>query len=1083
MSAFLGNLFFLSLCMSVLCALVMLFFRLFGKRFSSKGRYLVWILIVLRLALPFRTPFLPPLVRLTLPERAVPVQEMTTAGTISAVHPETVPDESTQRSSAQPKHLIPQTGHPETGSETETGSPEASVPITDTEKETAVPDVSVPASAAAEPAENYERPAQPLSGTETGIGDTRLVKVLFYIWLAGASAVLLLYLVPYLLFCGKLHGVPADTEDGSSSVCAEARRAAGIRNGRRIPVRYSRIVRTPMVLGVIFPRVYLPDCGEGAEAFRAAVRMREVLQHEYLHIRRGDLLVKRLCLLARTLHWFNPLVSLAAAQCDAEAECSCDEAVLAGADGSIRERYARAMLDIARGKLLSPGTEKANRAEILTTQYSPKVRTVQRRIEHILDTGKKRNGVVPVILCLCFCLLAGSAFSYGSAEAAPVSDGPVPAELTYEEVPADIPVVFSAYVPETDADVPPDATALMETWRLSDRLVCEAHRAPLSGMWFTKIIDTESGETVFAENGMLLKTVLTFHGEPLWQLTEYPVDPSVNILVTLRDEKPFLCDLTAAVRERMPENADSVLLRLWDSPSDGTEAQAAPYLAVRTRNGSFGEEKVTVQRLVFRDSGFCYTGSPETRSLPLGFAAKAAPVPAEILSDERIAYRPEDLSVVPRSQPESDGLLHGFSLHTPFGEDIPFGGHALPGTEPEIYCPIANGVPYYAVVLITDADAGVRRTELHLFDEFLTEISYPMPADVLKEHVSFFSGERNAYITVDGHTDTFPDPGAASGGLYCGAYETWEADGNTLTYRTRCQAGQTCLCGTLSVEYTWQKGTLVPTEVRYRAEDGFAVETGASAEDEEVLPTAPSPYPDRTGIPIFRILSVLQEETVKEPPAPYNDFSHTAESWYVHAGGHDYLLPGTESACTASDGGYFADRENSVLRYTAEDGQLRTIFAAGDDVMFFDMFTEIDGQIYFAAFGSQPYQNRCTQDMGTLYCYDPETDSVSAVSGFETLVRADGILAGVRRYLDENGLRRAELFYAASGTGGAVPVPQNGFSFYDFGGNVTIDEDGCIRFLASEGTLPAGGIPAAPPVYDGSFRLDPKTGAVIRAPF
>ena len=56
----------------------------------------------------------------------------------------------------------------------------------------------------------------------------------------------------------------------------------------------------PFTLGILRPRVYLPDDLQGTAR-------RAVLLHEQTHIRRRDPLVKPLFYAVVCLHWFNPL--------------------------------------------------------------------------------------------------------------------------------------------------------------------------------------------------------------------------------------------------------------------------------------------------------------------------------------------------------------------------------------------------------------------------------------------------------------------------------------------------------------------------------------------------------------------------------------------------------------------------------------------------------------------------------------------------------------------------------------------------------------------------------------------------------
>ena len=62
-------------------------------------------------------------------------------------------------------------------------------------------------------------------------------------------------------------------------------------------------IDTAFVMGVLFPRIYMPSGIPGRERTF-------ILAHERCHIRRGDHITKLLAYLALCIHWFNPLVWL-----------------------------------------------------------------------------------------------------------------------------------------------------------------------------------------------------------------------------------------------------------------------------------------------------------------------------------------------------------------------------------------------------------------------------------------------------------------------------------------------------------------------------------------------------------------------------------------------------------------------------------------------------------------------------------------------------------------------------------------------------------------------------------------------------
>jgi bla regulator protein BlaR1 len=96
----------------------------------------------------------------------------------------------------------------------------------------------------------------------------------------------------------------------------------------------------PAVTGVLRPRILLPaDFEQRYTAQQQAL----VLQHEQLHVRRGDLAANALAALLRCLFWFNPLLSFALRRFRLDQELACDERVIAR-NPRARRQYGEAML-------------------------------------------------------------------------------------------------------------------------------------------------------------------------------------------------------------------------------------------------------------------------------------------------------------------------------------------------------------------------------------------------------------------------------------------------------------------------------------------------------------------------------------------------------------------------------------------------------------------------------------------------------------------------------------------------------------------------------------------------------------------
>lgn len=145
-------------------------------------------------------------------------------------------------------------------------------------------------------------------------------------------------------------------------------------------------VAAPFTLGILRPRIYLPDSLQGAAR-------QAVLLHEQTHIRRGDPLTKPLFYAAVCLHWFNPLAWLAFRGFERDMEAACDEAAVQGRPLPERNAYCETLLQFAVQGQRVPGS--------LTFGQG----SVKGRIVHLLHYRRLGAGALAVCIAvvgLCF---------------------------------------------------------------------------------------------------------------------------------------------------------------------------------------------------------------------------------------------------------------------------------------------------------------------------------------------------------------------------------------------------------------------------------------------------------------------------------------------------------------------------------------------------------------------------------------------------------------------------------------------------------------------------------------------------------
>jgi len=146
----------------------------------------------------------------------------------------------------------------------------------------------------------------------------------------------LYYIINYVFFVWvyRRRNLPASPD-------AAALLASMSRRGNPPRLYYNPLAMTPMLFGVFRPAIILP-CREYSQA-----QLEVILSHELTHLRRNDVIIKWLALMATALHWFNPAAWLVNREVGRACELSCDEAVIRDLDASGKLHYGNTLISVA----------------------------------------------------------------------------------------------------------------------------------------------------------------------------------------------------------------------------------------------------------------------------------------------------------------------------------------------------------------------------------------------------------------------------------------------------------------------------------------------------------------------------------------------------------------------------------------------------------------------------------------------------------------------------------------------------------------------------------------------------------------
>lgn len=157
------------------------------------------------------------------------------------------------------------------------------------------------------------------------------------LWFTGALVCVLTFTICYLSCLGNFKTSLPVSNDYTQKWLAEHSCK------RPITFRQSDLIASPLTYGIFRPVILLPK----AMDWKDPEQLHYIFLHEYVHIRRFDLIRKLLMTTALCIHWFNPLVWMMYFLFNRDIELACDEAVLQQETGDSRADYARALVNMA----------------------------------------------------------------------------------------------------------------------------------------------------------------------------------------------------------------------------------------------------------------------------------------------------------------------------------------------------------------------------------------------------------------------------------------------------------------------------------------------------------------------------------------------------------------------------------------------------------------------------------------------------------------------------------------------------------------------------------------------------------------
>lgn len=165
---------------------------------------------------------------------------------------------------------------------------------------------------------------------------------------------------------------------------------------KNIEIKTCKVISTPMLIKIIKPVILLPEDHFNQDELEL------IIKHELVHYKRKDLIYKTLVLFTNAIHWFNPFVYIMSRSISSDCEISCDESVLKYKTTDQRLVYGETIISIIRSQ--------SSISTVLSTGFKGDKKVMEKRLFTIMDSAKKKSGIVLLCIVLTCTMFTGMAY-------------------------------------------------------------------------------------------------------------------------------------------------------------------------------------------------------------------------------------------------------------------------------------------------------------------------------------------------------------------------------------------------------------------------------------------------------------------------------------------------------------------------------------------------------------------------------------------------------------------------------------------------------------------------------------------------
>lgn len=161
------------------------------------------------------------------------------------------------------------------------------------------------------------------------------------IWLLGVAAILLYICIVNSVFLLRTRKRHRCKEEDILNIFEECKAKMNVH--AELPIIYDKSLKTPSLFGLVRPKLIIPS--EVIENL-SKEEIRYVFLHELAHFKRKDILINWITVLIQALHWFNPVIWYVFYKMHEDCEVACDAYVLARLNPVEHRKYGETIINL-----------------------------------------------------------------------------------------------------------------------------------------------------------------------------------------------------------------------------------------------------------------------------------------------------------------------------------------------------------------------------------------------------------------------------------------------------------------------------------------------------------------------------------------------------------------------------------------------------------------------------------------------------------------------------------------------------------------------------------------------------------------